>query len=31
LGAALLGCKVGQTVEVNAPRGAWQATIRAIR
>ena len=31
LGAALLGCKVGQTVEVIAPRGSWQATIRAIR
>ena len=27
LGAALLGRRVGETVEVNAPRGAWQATI----
>ena len=31
LGSALLGRKSGETVEVNAPRGAWQATIRAIR
>ena len=30
LGSALLGRKVGETVEVQAPRGAWQATIRAI-
>jgi transcription elongation factor GreA len=31
LGSALLGRKPGDTVEVQAPRGAWQATIRAIR
>jgi transcription elongation factor GreA len=31
LGAALLGRRVGETVEVAAPRGAWHATIRAIR
>lgn len=31
LGSALLGRKVGETVEVQAPRGAWQATIKAIR
>ena len=31
LGAALLGRKVGETVDVSAPRGAWQATIRGIR
>jgi transcription elongation factor GreA len=31
LGGALLGSKVGDTVEVPAPRGAWHATIRAIR
>jgi transcription elongation factor GreA len=30
LGAALLGRKLGETVEVEAPRGAWQATIRKI-
>jgi transcription elongation factor GreA len=30
LGAALLGHKVGETVEVQAPRGAWQATIKSI-
>jgi transcription elongation factor GreA len=30
LGAALLGRKPGETVEVAAPRGAWHATIRAI-
>jgi transcription elongation factor GreA len=30
LGSALLGHKVGETVEVQAPRGAWQATIRSI-
>jgi transcription elongation factor GreA len=30
LGAALLGRKLGETVEVEAPRGAWQATIRNI-
>ncbi|MBV8080856.1 MAG: transcription elongation factor GreA [Actinobacteria bacterium] len=31
LGSALLGRAVGETVEVAAPRGAWKATIRAIR
>jgi transcription elongation factor GreA len=31
LGAALLGRKPGDTVDVQAPRGAWRATIRAIR
>jgi transcription elongation factor GreA len=31
LGAALLGHKPGESVEVEAPRGAWRATIRAIR
>ncbi|CAB4696022.1 MAG: transcription elongation factor GreA [Actinobacteria bacterium] len=30
LGSALLGRKVGETVDVQAPRGSWQATIRAI-
>ena len=30
LGSALLGHKVGETVEVQAPRGAWQATIKSI-
>jgi transcription elongation factor GreA len=31
LGSALLGRKPGDTVQVEAPRGAWRATIRAIR
>jgi transcription elongation factor GreA len=31
LGSALLGHKLGETVEVQAPRGAWRATIRSIR
>jgi transcription elongation factor GreA len=31
LGSALLGRKAGETVEVQAPRGAWRATITAIR
>ena len=31
LGAALLGRKLGESVDVQAPRGAWTATIRAIR
>ena len=31
LGSALLGRKPGDTVEVQAPRGAWLATIEAIR
>jgi transcription elongation factor GreA len=30
LGSALLGHKIGETVDVQAPRGAWRATIRAI-
>jgi transcription elongation factor GreA len=30
LGAALLGHKHGETVNVQAPRGAWRATIRSI-
>jgi transcription elongation factor GreA len=30
LGAALLGRKVGDVVEVAAPRGSWQATIKHI-
>ena len=30
LGAALLGRKLGETVEVAAPRGAWNATIKKI-
>jgi transcription elongation factor GreA len=30
LGAALLGRKLGETVDVEAPRGAWQATIKKI-
>ena len=31
LGAALLGRRPGDTVDVAAPRGAWRATIRSIR
>ena len=31
LGSALLGRKLGELVEVQAPRGAWQAKILAIR
>jgi transcription elongation factor GreA len=31
LGSALLGHKPGESVEVEAPRGAWRATIRSIR
>jgi transcription elongation factor GreA len=31
LGAALLGRKAGETVDVQAPRGSWQATIVEIR
>ena len=31
LGSALLGRRPGESVEVAAPRGAWRATIRAIR
>jgi transcription elongation factor GreA len=30
LGVALLGHRVGDTVDVAAPRGAWRATIRRI-
>jgi transcription elongation factor GreA len=31
LGRALMGAAVGDVVEVEAPRGSWKATIRAIR
>ncbi len=31
LGSALLGRRAGETVDVQAPRGAWRATIRSIR
>ena len=31
LGVALLGRRAGETVDVAAPKGAWQATIVAIR
>ena len=31
LGGALLGAKVGDVVEVDAPRGAWKAKVVAIR
>ena len=31
LGAALLGKTVGDTVDVQAPRGAWQATVKSVR
>lgn len=31
LGRSLLGAAVGDVVDVEAPSGAWQATIRAIR
>jgi transcription elongation factor GreA len=31
LGTALIGARVGETVEVQAPRGAWQATVVEIR
>ncbi|HZT92687.1 MAG TPA: transcription elongation factor GreA [Gaiellaceae bacterium] len=30
LGAALIGRRVGDEVEVQAPRGAWTATIKSI-
>ena len=30
LGSALLGRKVGDVVDVEAPKGAWQATIKSI-
>jgi transcription elongation factor GreA len=31
LGTALLGRKVGESVEVQAPRGAWRATVKRIK
>ena len=31
LGRALMGAAVGDVVEVEAPRGSWKATVRAIR
>ena len=31
LGAALMGKGVGDVVSVEAPRGAWRATVRSIR
>ena len=31
LGSALLGGRPGDTVEVQAPRGSWRATIKSIR
>jgi transcription elongation factor GreA len=31
LGSALLGARVGESVDVQAPRGAWRATVRAVR
>ena len=31
LGKALLGAKVGDTVDVEAPRGAWRATVLGVR
>ena len=30
LGSALLGKKLGETVEVQAPKGSWTATIKSI-
>ena len=30
LGSALIGKKLGETVEVQAPKGAWSATIKRI-
>jgi len=30
LGSVLLGKKVGDTVDVSAPKGAWRATIANI-
>jgi transcription elongation factor GreA len=30
LGSALIGRKVGEVVDVQAPRGAWKATIKLI-
>jgi transcription elongation GreA/GreB family factor len=31
LGRALMGAAVGDAVDVDAPSGAWRATVRAIR
>jgi transcription elongation factor GreA len=31
LGAALVGAKVGDTVQVHAPKGAWSARVVSIR
>ena len=31
LGRALLGARIGETVDVKAPKGAWRATVRAVR
>jgi transcription elongation factor GreA len=31
LGSALLGARVGQSVEIEAPRGSWTARVLAIR
>ncbi len=31
LGRSLMGAKVGDVVAVEAPRGSWSATVRAIR
>jgi transcription elongation factor GreA len=31
LGAALVGAKVGDTVDVQAPKGAWKARVVAVR
>jgi transcription elongation factor GreA len=31
LGSALLGHKPGETVDVQAPRGSWRATVKSIR
>ncbi len=31
LGAALLGHKPGESVDVQAPRGSWRATVKSIR
>jgi transcription elongation factor GreA len=31
LGSALVGAKVGDTVEVKAPRGPWQARVVSVR
>ena len=30
LGSALLGRKIGETVDVQAPRGSWKATVKKI-